>query len=201
LGEAAQRRDFGAMFNDISRIVSTVDHLVKTVKALRALVSKNCEYHSTPIESLLEDVVAVAKLRADQMRIQVKIEVQSGLSVRIMREVLLQAVLNLVANAMDALEGLRTEGSWVAVRACADERWLVLEVTDNGPGIDSNVLPLLKEGFAFTSHPDQGLGMGLELVRQAAEKHAGTFDIDSPITAGGTGTRAVLKIPRAVQAG
>lgn len=78
--------------------------------------------------------------------------------------------LNLVKNALQALEPLGTAGR-VWVRVSKEEKKAVLTVSDNGEGITDAFAASLNRSFASTK--DEGLGLGLSIVRGILERHRG----------------------------
>ena len=75
----------------------------------------------------------------------------------------------------------------------------VLEVRDDGTGIDPEVLPRVFERFTQgetgLTRRHGGLGLGLSLARHLVEAHGGTIRVDSE--GSGTGTRVVVRVPLA----
>ena len=104
-----------------------------------------------------------------------------------------QVVLNLVANARDALdERQQREGAgeggahaaWsprltVRTGAGPDPSSLFLEVTDNGGGIHPDVVARIFEPFFTTKSVGRGTGLGLAISRAIAEKHGGHIEVDN----------------------
>ena len=72
-------------------------------------------------------------------------------------------------------------------------RYLLLEVADDGCGIEPAVLPRVFEPFFTTQPVGRGSGLGLAVVRGVAKNHGGGVEIDS---APGQGTRARLYLPQ-----
>ena len=101
-------------------------------------------------------------------------------------EKLKQVLINLVANARDALRS----GGALTVRVTGAERPRV-EVCDDGPGIEPSVLESVFDPF-FTTKP-AGTGLGLAIVRKIVDQHGGTIAIDS---APGAGTRVSVELPK-----
>ncbi len=101
------------------------------------------------------------------------------------------ALTNLVNNALQACG--RTARIEIDCRAAVIDaaNWVVISVSDNGPGFDSAVGERLNEPF-FTTKP-QGTGLGLAVVRAVAQAHQGAFTITSKP---GCGARAELRLPR-----
>lgn len=102
-------------------------------------------------------------------------------------EVLRQAVYNLVRNSLQALTD--REGT-VTIRTSRISDRLRISVADDGPGIPPEVLDRVFDLY-FTTRLD-GSGVGLALVRQAAEMHGGEVTINSGPS---TGTVVTIEIP------
>jgi signal transduction histidine kinase len=87
-----------------------------------------------------------------------------------------QVWTNLIDNAVDAMEGRGT----LTVRTYADERAVVVEVDDTGPGMTEEVAAHAFELFFTTKPVGQGTGLGLDLSRRiVAERHGGEVTVDS----------------------
>ncbi len=103
---------------------------------------------------------------------------------------LLQVVLNLAANAKDAMDG---GGEFlVRLRADAAAERAVLEVSDTGSGMSDETLARVFEPFFTTKPPGQGTGLGLANVKQLVEGMAGSVSIRSRV---GRGTTFVIHLP------
>jgi signal transduction histidine kinase/HAMP domain-containing protein len=108
-------------------------------------------------------------------------------------QVLRQAVGNLVRNSIQALPSRDKKIVLRCGRAPAADsprRWVTIAVADTGPGIASEHRERVFDLF-FTTRPE-GTGVGLALVRQAAELHGGEVAIESEV---GVGTTVVIHLP------
>jgi signal transduction histidine kinase len=84
------------------------------------------------------------------------------------------AIVNLVFNAVDALEGKGT----IAVRTGASDDGAWVEVQDNGPGISEEMKNRILEPF-FTTKGNLGTGLGVSTVYAFTQRHGGRLDIES----------------------
>lgn len=103
-----------------------------------------------------------------------------------------QIVLNLVQNAVDAVEDAPVRQ--VVVRAVAGAGRVTVEVGDSGPGIDPAVLPRVFEPFVTTKAPGRGTGLGLFVTQALVAEAGGSLEIDSG--AEGTTVRVALPVAR-----
>jgi signal transduction histidine kinase len=97
-----------------------------------------------------------------------------------------QVLLNLMLNAVDAMP----DGGEIHVRTAVDANVVCLSVADNGPGISAEYHPRLFEPLFTTK--TRGLGLGLAISREIAERHDGDLSVHS-LT--GQGTTFTLKLP------
>ena len=106
---------------------------------------------------------------------------------------LLQALLNLVRNAEQAVAGLPPARQTIAIRARTEPGVLVIEVVDRGPGVPAALRSRLFEPFYSTKPAGDGTGLGLTVVQAVAAGHGGRVEIDD--TPGGGATfRLVLPV-------
>ncbi len=104
--------------------------------------------------------------------------------------ILRSAILNLLENAVD----FSPEGGVVVVRIIRSEGNVVLTIRDSGPGIPDYAREKVFDRFYSLRHHSmgrKGTGLGLTLVREAAELHRGTITLE-PAEGGGTIATLVL---------
>jgi len=106
--------------------------------------------------------------------------------VRLDRETLRSAVLNLLINAVQAMEG----GGQLVVRTRPAGLGVLLELIDTGPGMEPETLA--KAFRAFYTTKQGGSGLGLPTARKIVEAHGGSIDIESTP---GRGTKVTIWLP------
>jgi len=113
------------------------------------------------------------------------------------RTKLVQVVTNLVVNASQSFTDSHTSAHKIHVRAYGEADRVVLEVQDNGPGMNEAVMQRALEPFFTTKGPGQGSGLGLFLSNSIIESLGGTLHIESRL---GHGTTVTVRLPIAEQA-
>jgi signal transduction histidine kinase/CheY-like chemotaxis protein len=116
-----------------------------------------------------------------------------------------QVVMNLVVNARDAVEG--QSGGRVFVRTYSERGQVVLEVSDNGPGIPTELRERVFEPYFTTKTHDsqRGTGLGLATVFGIVQSHKGTIEVVDAVDEVGARVRVMLPAagraaPRATRA-
>ena len=105
---------------------------------------------------------------------------------------MVQVLLNLVLNAIEALETTTDQPREIdVIAACPSPQFLEMTVADNGPGLPPELTEQIFEAFVTTK--PTGLGMGLSISRSIVEGHDGKLTAESQP---GVGTRFVIRLPR-----
>ena len=86
-----------------------------------------------------------------------------------------QVWTNLITNAVDAMGG---KGK-LRIRTAREPKYALVEVTDNGPGIDPEIRDRIFDPFFTTKGVNQGTGLGLDVVARIVSNHGGRVEFDS----------------------
>ncbi|MDJ0798467.1 MAG: trifunctional serine/threonine-protein kinase/ATP-binding protein/sensor histidine kinase [Calothrix sp. MO_167.B12] len=117
-----------------------------------------------------------------------------------------QVFMNLLANAIDALDEsnqgktykeIEKSPNIITIRTKIDREYVIISISDNGPGMTESVRQKLFEPFFTTKPEGKGTGLGLSITTQiVTEKHSGTIECISDI---GKGAEFLIKIPFLVE--
>lgn len=106
-----------------------------------------------------------------------------GFAARVDRDLLRQVLVNLCDNSALALGG---ERGTVSLRLHSEERRLLLDVSDDGPGIADGIRPRLFEPYTTSRGIGEGMGLGLAISKKILLDHGGDLELQSTSTAGTT---------------
>ena len=143
----------------------------------------------------INDVVPMAldMLRYDTRMARVKVilhlDPTTG-SARMMMQSIAQVIINLVVNALDAME--RTAEPQLTLRTRRAGTWCVIEVSDNGEGIPQARLSRIFEPFFTTKPVGKGTGVGLSISYTLVARHSGRIEVRSRV---GEGTTFEIRLP------
>jgi len=179
--------------------IAESDQLIRTFNALLLIARAEAGTPSgalaeIDISEVVSDVAELYAPVAEDAGITIKVAVEPGVTMNANRELIGQALVNLVENAIKYLPEARADGGEItlAVRREGDDD--VIEVADNGPGIPEADRDRVFERFTRleTSRTEPGSGLGLSLVAAVVRLHNGTVQLED----NAPGVRAVLRFPQ-----
>ncbi len=142
------------------------------------------------LTSLIDDVAELYRPLIEEKGSRLSLHNAPGIAVRGDRDMLFQAVANLVDNAIKYTPG----GGRIEISLALNERGAAIEVRDDGPGIPAEEQEKVRERFyrLDRSRSTPGAGLGLSLVSAVAARHGGELRLLD----GEPGLRAILILPR-----
>jgi two-component system NtrC family sensor kinase len=178
--------------------LTTIDVIERSVDHLGAIVAQLSEFarpkklnrSEINLNDLLDELLPMVadRLNAKQMRVdkQYSLNITPGYyDVTELRKLF----LNLIINAVEASE----EGSAIELRTGIEaEGHAVVEIVDQGCGMEAETLQRLFEPFYTTK--EKGTGLGMAIAKQIAELHSGDLSVQSKL---GAGTKATVRLPLA----
>ena len=203
--EAALRdpRGDNAHKEGLERTIEEADELIKTFNALLLIarleagaVEESSETFS--LGALVRDVAELYQPVAEEAGLSLTVEADEGPSVKANKQLISQAVANLIDNAMkygvrNAATGSGTPGPSIAVNVTSSGAFAEISVADRGPGISAADRARVLKRFVRLeeSRTAPGTGLGLSLVAAVARLHKGAVRLED----NAPGLRVVLSLP------
>ncbi|MEN8175069.1 MAG: ATP-binding protein, partial [Pseudomonadota bacterium] len=179
--ERIRRRYLDRFSGDDGRVLDRATHtIVQQVDAMKTMVNAFSDYarpsqlegRELVFDALVNDVLELYRV-FPRPRLHVKLGAR-GAQVRADSVKLRQVIHNLVKNAQEAVVEADEPGVWVETRRVGKGEYhtLELDVEDNGPGFDPEMLGKIFDPYVTTK--DKGTGLGLAIVRKIVSEHGGS---------------------------
>ncbi len=188
LAGTARSQDVLAMLDDSLNGMDRIREIVRDLKGL-------ARERSIDLVDLATVAQSAIRMAAHETRGRTRVErvAEEGAIARVRGARIAQVVLNLVLNAAQALPPGRAENRIIVRTRRVGDRAL-LEVSDNGPGVDPRIASRIFDPFFTTREGTGGTGLGLWLARSIAEEEGGELVLRE---AAGGGACFVVDLPAA----
>ncbi|HUP04834.1 MAG TPA: ATP-binding protein [Bryobacteraceae bacterium] len=169
----------------ISREIVRLDRVVKTFLDFTRPV--DLRFAALPLGELLNEIALLARPQAESANIKVEVRLEDEtLEVRADRDMLKQALLNVVVNAMEAMP----QGGELRLEGAQGDDAAEIRISDTGPGIP----PELREKIfrLYFTTKKEGSGIGLAMTFRIVQLHDGSIDFTSEP---GKGSAFLIRLP------
>jgi len=206
--------DLDFLTNDLRQLLSSmkigVNRIKEIVYSLRNFSHLDrTEMKFVNIHEGLESTLMILRhrLKANEKRDEIKV-IQEYCELPLVQcyiGQLNQVFMNILSNAIDALDGLGTQNQGQSATKSTrnpqikiatkivDENWVAICIADNGPGMSPEVIKQLYDPFFTTKEVGKGTGLGMAISHQIVqEKHRGLLKCFSEV---GKGTEFWIQIP------
>jgi signal transduction histidine kinase len=166
----------------ITRIVGGLKNLTRN--------SSDDPFESTLVNAIFNDISELCSKMITDKNISLSFDCQPNNYLNCRSSQIAQVLVNLVNNAVDAIEHLPVQ--WIKVGCMSTEDHTFLTVTDSGNGIPKEVSDKMFSQFFTTKEPGKGTGIGLTISTQIIKDHNGEMYIDNT----NKNTKFVIKLPK-----
>jgi len=166
--------DLGEAREALQRVIQDGERASEVIRRIRALTRKS-EQKATPLDlnAVVADSLALVEREIAGHGIALSLDLGRALPlVKADRIQLQQVLINLLLNALQAMDAVAADARRLSLRSFVDESGnAVLAVEDSGPGFDPDTASKLFSAF-FTTKAS-GMGMGLSICRSIVEASGG----------------------------
>lgn len=180
-GETINLNHFDIALQELDRTNELINSLL--------ILSKHSEHkhESLELSTLLQEVIQLFLHQMQMKNINFEQEIEEGLYILGVENHLKQIFINLILNAIDAVDRKPAE-AFITIRANRSKNMVVVEIEDNGVGISPINIERLHVPFFTTK--ETGTGLGLSVTFKLVEEHSGIINVYSEQNAG---TKFVIK--------
>ncbi|MGE3806365.1 MAG: PAS domain S-box protein [Gemmataceae bacterium] len=201
--EIAERIDLAYIRDNLERILSRtrqgVERMAKIVQGLRSLArTDRPQLEEVSLPELIDSSLEMVRGRLRKRDIQLEQRYENVPRVRCVPTQIGQVLLNLLINASQAIESRPGNKGIITITLKPVKTDVMLEVSDNGVGIDPEELSRIFDPF-YTSKPvGEGTGLGLTISHGIITGHGGRFEVESQV---GQGSQFRIFLPLEAGAG
>jgi signal transduction histidine kinase len=194
-GDCDKKRYHELIHSESQRLSALVENVLDVSRIERG--AKEYEFEACELVGLVETTIDGFRPAAGRLGISMDLEKQEGEMECVVDPIAIQRALR---NLLDNAVKFSIRGNRVQVAMRLEKDTLVIEVSDQGKGIDSQALNLIFEPFqrlgSEMRRESAGVGLGLALVKHVVEAHQGSVEVESEE---GKGSLFRIRIPRGMQ--
>jgi signal transduction histidine kinase len=154
------------------------------------------DYTMSQLGETVQDALSIVRRRAEEAGVEITVDIAEDIpESRYDEESIHRAILNLLTNALDAMEEVETGKILVSCGYDSESDRLFVSVADNGPGIPDDQQHRIFEAFHSTKG-GRGTGLGLAVSRKILREHDGELLLETKV---GQGSRFTMAWPTASQ--
>jgi PAS domain S-box-containing protein len=178
------RENLGRLLNSTRQGVKRVADIVQNLRGFARL--DRAEDHRADVHEAIRTALEMVRGRLDRRGIGVDEQFDAVPQVAGSPAQLNQVFLNLLVNALQAIEETHRVDGRIAIATVAIDGEVVVDVSDNGCGIPGDVLPHIFDPFFTTKGVGDGTGLGLSITHGMVHDQGGRLEVESTL---GEGTR------------
>jgi signal transduction histidine kinase len=181
----------GVALSELDRVERSISHLLRYAR------EEELRRELIDVADVLDSALDTFRDRLEREEVEVVRDISAAGIMRGDPEKLRRVAINLIGNALDAMEQAETPDRQLELLAgenlAGTELWI--RVRDNGPGMDEETRRRVFSPFYTTK--STGTGLGLALTKKMVDAHGGAIEVESEL---GRGTEFALSLPRQLDA-
>jgi len=178
LVQILQRKNQDSFIEDqLAIIKENIDRITKIVRELVDF-SRSPSYETAlqDITTVIKTALGIVKYDKRVRKVKFETDLQNELPmVNIAADQLLQVFVNILLNALDAIEG----NGIIGVKSYSDGKKVLVEIQDNGCGMDQTTISKIFDPFFTTKDVGKGTGLGLSVSYGIIKRFKGEIKVDS----------------------
>ena len=175
--------------SDMQLLQKEVKRCANIVQGILNFAKENePQFKEFDMSELVNETLSLLHHRIETAQIHLVTQVHSPLKMVGDPNMLQQVLVNIILNAIQA----SPEGSNIFISGSINNGFVVIEILDNGKGIDNNNVSKVFDPFFTTKQEGEGTGLGLSVSYGIVKRHGGTINIEKVIP---TGVKVSIVLP------
>jgi len=174
----------------LEKIEVQTDRVSRIVKNLLNFARNPSEsaFHKVNVVENFQEIISLIDYKLKAMNIRLEMTAAPVKPIWAQGERLQQVFINIILNALDAMPG----GGTLGIDVTADDKAVIVRISDTGTGIKAQHLPHIFDPFFTTKGIGKGTGLGLSISYAIIKEHGGQISVSSEA---GRGSRFSIRIP------
>lgn len=175
--------------NEVVRMLQKQAHSIEDLASSIISCSNKCseiKINQIHFNELVDDLLELLSEYCEMREVKLYKKIGDGTVVKVNRSKFYTAVFQVIKNACDVSQ----EGGVVYLSTELTDKWMILNIRDEGPGIPEEIQNKIFEPF-FTEGNEAGEGLGLLLAKNIMDAHEGTISFESSAE----GTTFIISLP------
>ncbi|WP_052502604.1 transporter substrate-binding domain-containing protein [Halarcobacter anaerophilus] len=158
------------LYKSVKSINEHSQYLSKTIDDFRNFFNPRKEKALFTIDSTIEKALSLVSTRVKKYNIEIVKDLKD-IKIETIESELIQILLNILNNAIDALNSKNQEKKYIFISTISKNNLLHIKIKDNAGGIPAKIINRVFEPYFTTKHKSQGTGIGLYMSNEIVTKH------------------------------
>jgi|GEM_PF-3524164 len=159
-------------FKESLEVITTqVQFLSKTIDDFRNFFKPNKEQERVLISEVLNESISIIGKNLENSNIKLTLDFKDETKINLFKNELIQVFLNIIKNAQDVLKEKSIENASINIESFEDSETITVLITDNGGGVENEVIDRVFDPYFSTKNEKNGTGLGLYMSKMIIEDH------------------------------
>lgn len=191
MNQTQQDKEINKTLNEIS---DTIMYLSETVDDFQTYFRPNKEVSNIDATKLVQQAINFLAPRAREVGVEILLEIKSNISIDTYINEVVQVILNILNNAIDALIEVKRENPKINIVLENDKNSIKISIKDNADGIDIKNIDKLFEPY-FSTKGKNGTGLGLYMSQMIMQKQ---FNNEIEVKTSKKGSIFSFRLPKSI---
>ncbi len=164
---------------NLKKIEDYTRHLSNTIEDFRNFFKPNKKTETISIKEMIEKALSILEVSLKNHNIKVLKDYKDSAKIKTYVNEVMHVILNIIKNAEDVITERKIEEGIVEIRTKEEKGYHIIEIKDNGGGIDKNIIDRIFDPY-FSTKKKKGTGIGLYMSKIIIEDHCkGEIEVEN----------------------